>query len=281
MSASDYAFTYNGLTLSRANGYLIFQAPGLNAPPIRISEANLTGLDGGTVWNTLYGMRTIALEGRFFADSTEAYEAKRRELLGAFVRNPTDRTLTIVMPSGTTRTIQAYVTVAPEIIDKAGRLQFNEFRIELRCPDVFFSSVATNTYSATLVQSGGNPVPAPVPSPILSGNENQMLVSNTGDLAQYPVVTFRGAINSPTLTNLTTGKSFQINYSLVGGEYITVQKTSTGLSVLKNGSIDLFSYFSGEFFPIIVGSNDVRLGSGAYVAGGSVELSITDAYLSV
>lgn len=85
-----------------------------------------------------------------------------------------------------------------------------------------------------------------------SGNPGGELIAiNTGNLEAEPVFTVRGPALNPVITNVTTGQSFQILYTLASGETVTID-ARTGTITPGTARI------SGAPFKLAPGPNTIR-----------------------
>lgn len=78
----------------------------------------------------------------------------------------------------------------------------------------------------------------------------QLIALNTGNLEAEPVFIVQGPALNPIITNVTTGKSFQILDTITLGETITIDSRS---GTITPGSVRI----SGAPFPLAPGSNTI------------------------
>jgi len=277
---SDFAIEYNGLTINETSGYIIREADGLDDIPIRTSQFNLTGADGGVVDAQKYGMRIIGLRGTVVGSSVSDYFTKKANLLRAFSINPSDDTLTVTNWNSVSRSISAKVLQQPRIVLKTGEVSFADFSMVLIANDPFWGSTAADNYTVNLSKGGGTPVASPVPSPVGGGTSDRVTVVNGGDVAGYGDFTITGACVNPTVTNTTTGESFQITGTFTAVDILRIYFDNTGLHVLRNGS-NYMSYFTGTFFDIGVGNNIIRFTSGTYYSGTQLSIDYYNKYFTI
>jgi hypothetical protein len=73
-----------------------------------------------------------------------------------------------------------------------------------------------------------------------AGVQKQWVVVNDGDEDAYPLWTILGPGRAPSLENLTTGKTFLLNYNLVAGEVVTIDMRDNAHTVYSNlGGVEL------------------------------------------
>lgn len=283
MSSVPTEFTFNGLTATTAAGYSIFRAEGLDSPPIRTSQANLTDRDGGNIWSQRYGMRTIVLEGVITGTSVNDYFAKKRALINTWslLTNQSLGDLDITMWDNTQRTIEAKVVGGVQVIERTGRATFNNFRVSFRAPNPFFKDINSVIQTTALPILGGAPVAFPIPRPIGPATGGSIAISNTGDVNSFASFKISGDVTDATILNSTTGQSFRINGNIGAGDYVRVFRNQEGLFVLKNDVTNVFSTFTGTFFEIVQGVNVIKFSSTASGAGALLESTFTNAYKSI
>jgi hypothetical protein len=78
-----------------------------------------------------------------------------------------------------------------------------------------------------------------------------MQATNQGDSPAYPVFTITGPVNFPTVTNVTTGQSFQVNAAVAAGSTVVIDSNTGSVSP---GNIRLI----GRPFTLAPGVNTIR-----------------------
>lgn len=117
----------------------------------------------------------------------------------------------------------------------------------------------------------------PFEYPIVYGASTYSVTSaatNEGDLPAYPAsITVRGPVNSPVITNETTGEFIQVNTNLATtSNFLVISYDKDSLSVEKDGiSVQNDVTTDSTYFKLQPGANEITLtgssvGSGAYVA---------------
>jgi len=78
-----------------------------------------------------------------------------------------------------------------------------------------------------------------------------IIATNLGDSPAYPVFTITGPVNFPTITNVTTGQSFQVNAAIAAG--------TTAVIDASNGSVTPANLrLIGRPFTLAPGANTIR-----------------------
>lgn len=104
-------------------------------------------------------------------------------------------------------------------------------------------------------------------------------VNNAGNEITGPILKLSGAGTYWTVSNLTTGESFTLDFEITGGGYVEIDTENK--TVLFNGTTSKFSDFAGDFFNLNPGNNSIKL----EVVGGDVTSLLNvyhrDAYISI
>lgn len=256
----NLSIEYNGVTLLPENGYTITAVDGLSGLPIRASEEFLANAHGGRVYTTLYGMRTIAIEGVIHGTSVQDYFDKRRALDTAFA---SAGDMTITNWNGDIRVVEVKVIQPPMIREQSGNVTRAEFRVQVRSGDPFLLAEDTTEYRLDVAGVTGTPIPTAVPLAI-EGDSNILTINNSGDVAYIPEIRIYGNISTPAITNMTTGESYRIDNDVTGTNYVSVSWGNDGITVMLNGVTDWISYLKGEPLELAQGANSLALqGSGS------------------
>jgi len=263
---TDFSVTYNSLTITlgnlTTNGIEIDRISGIDGLGIRVSENVLTGQDGGIIWNRLYDMRNIVFEGWLVTadDTLDGYWDAKRALVTAFsITENTDLSITRWSETSTTRVITAKIIESPMIVENPGEVDHCRWRVELKCDDPMFGDETATDYSMALATGGGSPVAFSVPTPVGALSGGVVTINNEGDVTAYPeLIKIEGLVVNPTITNATTGESFQISTTITAGNYVSIYQNQQGFFVLLNGSTSQYQYFSGDFFKLATGNNTIR-----------------------
>lgn len=270
---------YNGITIEDTTSFRVTEMSGHDTPPVRTSSDILTAQDGGNVWEQKYNMRTISIIGTIFGTSVSDYFTKRREITNAFSINDTNL-LTIRLWDSTERVITAYVQEPIDIVDKTGESDHAPYRVQLLCPNPFFTDTTTNTYNLTFPTGGGFPVPSVVPTPVGGTSGNNVIITNSGDVSAYPVITISNTCQNPTITNRTTGEYITFTTTLVDGESISAYHTSQGLFYTKSDGTNLMSVKTGTLPLIQVGVNDMYFTATSGSTTTTAQISYVNNYLT-
>lgn len=141
-----------------------------------------------------------------------------------------------------------------------------------------------STSDVLIYQGGGMAIPMAIPMAMTSGGGNETSVVNNGNYDSYPTFTFIGPLTNPTLTNTTTDKAISITYTLASTDTIVID-TFNRTALFYTGGIgtgtNVRQYVSGDFWTLLKGNNNVRLGNDSYNAYASCHISYRDSFLGI
>lgn len=283
-----FSLSFNDITTTPTNSYTVQRLSGTGGQTIRVDESNLTGRDGGNVYNRLYGMRTVSAVISIVTTSGDNYWSKRDEIISAWSKDATGNlSITRWGDNPTTRVIPAKIVTEPQFIEESGKITNNSFFVEWRCEDPYFLSETTQSESLSLVNPVGVVVSSVVSAQFGEGSgDNKAIINNTGDVARSPKITFSGALVSPTIRLVSTGQSVGINTTMVAGQTVVIYRLNGALYVELGGTIDspnsgtsYFRYLSGDLFDIPVGSEQVVFSASS--GSGTATIDFTPAFKSL
>jgi hypothetical protein len=281
---SSYSITFNGYTIDDTHEYLdINRISGLAGTDSRISQDNLTGLDGGVYYNGLQSPRIITIKCSIMAVDFETYFDSQGELARAFRTLPETQELVITMPNGVTRSIQAFVSGTPQPSYGEGYTTTSECTIEFVCPNPNFTDSESIVETIYLADVQGFDIPFDITFDIAGGTGDTVTIENEGDVDVYPTIRFNGGgstLINPTLTNQTTGQSLQINTTISNSNYVEIAFGRAGITVLYNGTTNYLQYLVGDLFQLIQGSNTLRFSASSYNASSNCQITHTNSYIT-
>lgn len=171
-----------------------------------------------------------------------------------------------------------------QIIEDTRKGLVQPFRLicKIKDPTIFGSDIKlASTVGSDPTTASGSAV-HPFTFPIVYGASTYSVTStanNAGDLPTYPIgITVVGPVNSPIITNVTTGESLRVNVNLnassnvlriaYGKDFVTCELD--GNSVLNEAS--------GPFFKLRPGPNEISLSGTSIGSGSYVEVAYRDAW---
>jgi phage-related protein len=183
--------------------------------------------NGAIYTGAKFGKRRLAWSGDILG--SDVYTL-RRQMLAVLTQNKTIKTLKFTTYDDIN--LQCEAEIVKVLFPYTH--QIHSYLIEAVAPDWRFYSQTLQSVDITASETVNN-----------AGNEQTM-----------PIFKIYGAGEGFTITNTTTGESFELSTVLDSDDYITVDcKEKT---VIKNGTSNIYKDFSGEFFSIVSGDNDLE-----------------------
>lgn len=148
------------------------------------------------------------------------------------------------------------------------------FQLAMTSVDAYVLAASeTNIEIIPGASSGELGIPDPIVDPITSPLDvaAQQFVINEGDAETWPRFRFNGPLTNPEVLNVTTGKRVRLVYTLAAGEWLDVYP-DRGI-ILLGGTADRYNALDfgvSEWWPLVAGTNDVRLIVASSGAGASV-----------
>jgi hypothetical protein len=121
---------------------------------------------------------------------------------------------------GTDWFINAKVQTMPDYTNERGD-PIITFFLQLFAEDPLIRSVALQSQNGIYGLFGGITLPTVLPI-ALDGSLNSITCTNSGNFAATSVVTIEGDILNPRVTNLTTGRSFEITTDMQVGDILVI-----------------------------------------------------------
>lgn len=154
---------------------------------------------------------------------------------------------------------------------------------KVKDPTIFSEeiAVATTQGSDPTVSTGTALFPFSFPIQFGASTYSTSSVAvNEGDLEGYPInIKVVGPINTPTITNETTGQQITINTSITDGSVLTIKYDKDTLTADVDGNSVLGSVTNNSvFFKLLPGENNISLSGSAFDAGAYVELTYYKGY---
>lgn len=152
---------------------------------------------------------------------------------------------------------------------------------EMQAEYPFLRSQIEQSPTAFIFSGGGMAIPMIIPLDMSVGGINEITIINNGNYEAYPIFTFSGPLQNPTLGNLTTGKTLNINTTLAtGGDSLEVDIFQRSAKFLPSGA-NARQFVTGDFWTLAVGSNVIHLGSGSFNSVGKCAIKFRDTFLGI
>jgi hypothetical protein len=145
----------------------------------------------------------------------------------------------------------------------------------------FLVSQTLYTSTINVINQGGMGIPMGIPMNMGVGGTGAATVSTGGNFEAYPVITFYGPLTSPSITNLTTGKTLNLNITLAASTDYVVIDTFARTALLYPGATNARRYITGDFWTLAKGVNTINIGNPSYTTEGKAVLLYRDHYLNL
>ncbi len=257
---------------------------GLGMPGYSFFEDASPAFDGATVRGTpRANPRDITVPIHIWART----RAEAKEIWGQFVfdLNPQNGSgiLTVYERDGTSRQIPAYYSQGMEgsadDSDGAGPTWWTFAAVFHASRPYWLGNQRQVVYQ---IAGGGSFFPL-LPLVVTDSSPGGSVhISNNGDTDSFPTWTVRGPATSLTLTNVTTGKSFTIDYALSPGDTLVIDTTDGNKFVKLNGSVNLWPSVTlgSNLWSLRGGVNELIVAAPAATAQTSVTLSFRERFLT-
>lgn len=251
--------TLNGYEINTdAHGiWLDTQIDGLDLPPIRTSQGNYSGRDGGYVGGQFYAARPIGLQGAIFSSNIATLETTRQ----AFQTALKGQTVTMTVLTNAGHSYILYANLLDFEMPIKRELFSAPYTLSLIAPDpTIYDNTAGGALTANinLVVSGGYTYPVTYPVTYAAGTP-PTTVSNGGTIPVYPVITLTGTMTNPVLANLTTNQQFSLTPITTGPGDVVVIDVRQHTVTLNGSSIFGLIGPSSTWWSLLVGSNTISL----------------------
>jgi hypothetical protein len=171
------------------------------------------------------------------------------------------------------------ITVAGDI--SANDPLMSNMLVELEAEYPYLQSQTEQSTDINIFNGGGMSIPMSIPMSMGVGGANEVILTNGGNAAAYPTFIFYGPLQNPSLTNLTTGKTFSLAYNLTDSSQYIVVDTFNRTVMLYSGGVNVRAYVSGDFWTIARGANTVHLSAGTYNTQGKCTVKFRDHFLGI
>lgn len=229
----------------------------LGAPDIETGDVTLPGRDGVVFGRDTHGARTLVWE-LFTARSWDATAARAlwAELARAWGNPARAQPRAVIplrmrLPGG--ETVVAYGRPRRFAADpEMARQGHVEAQAEFVAADSGFyadgDGGAERSITLTLVAAAGSGIVWPVTWPIVWGaqGERQDAVTNFGDAATWPVITFHGPVAQPSVEIVATGARFRLDATLAHDQSVAVDTRPWARTVTRSDGASLAGALRGS-----------------------------------
>lgn len=131
------------------------------------------------------------------------------------------------------------------------------FLIELEAHDPnFYTQELFSLETGITDLGGGASIPTAIPMNFSATGTARPVINNGGNTASSPEFVIHGPGTDFTVQNITTGELFTLDITLVAGEIVTI--STLNHTVIKGTNTNVFGLFSGDFFKLAVGNNEIH-----------------------
>lgn len=277
--------SWNLSDLSMSNGYICTGISGVEGIPVMMQTMPL--LDGTAVPNLYIPQPGTLIIGILVAPPASGAENDYYNLLDNLVRAfinrrnelPAPGTLIIQRPNGTSRQITVYQTSGgntPEV----GLNDMTAYTFTLQTPDPYWSDLVSQNMS--FVIAGGVPGILPLLPIQLAGGTvmGNATITNNGSAIAWPTWVITGP-GTPTIQNLTTGRTWSLNTLIPGGNVVQVI-TKPGSQMVYNITTatniwdQLVLSSLRDLWGLVGGNNNVNVSMAGSTLASQVALSWTN-----
>jgi phage-related protein len=250
--------------------YAIINEEGLaGLPPMRVQDDDRGYNDGMYSGRDFYSGRTITLTIHTFAGNGLSASQNFELLKAALIPQQQGTTPLYFQLSNTdtTKVIQARVRSRTTPIDPEYTFGFIRSQINLFCPDPRYFDDTIQTLSLSPQPFSGRTYNRTYPLTYGAGsNTNTGTIINNGRVTTYPSISITGPAILPSITNLTTNQTIQINYSLVLGDTMVVDLDAKQITLNGSAARNLLANGS-QWFGCGVGNSTISFNASGTTAG--------------
>lgn len=247
---------------------------------------------GATDFQTLEGTSAYILEGIMYPGSEEDYDTGLRALRKVAsldieqADNDANRGYVPYVWQEATESKQVFLkAIYVDVPESTRQGLVQPFRLVCKVQDPTIVSnvtVTATTQGSDPTTSGGTAL-FPFSFPIVFGASTYSTTAtatNNGDLDGYPIsIKVYGPIDSPKISNTTTGEYIQVNTNVADNSVLTVKYGKDFLTVDVDGDSVLSDVTSDStFFKLQPGGNAIELSGSSFDSGAYVDLKYYKGY---
>lgn len=260
------------------SGTILRRFEGFEYSSVRESIDDVAGAAGAVYVNSKFGRRRMGITGDLIG--TDVF-ANRRVLVTALRQTGVMKLLEFT----TYDDLELQCEVEVLKYDNPYTHEVHTFLIEMVAPDYRFYSQELFSFNIdkTVLQGGASiPTSMPMSLALYSSPDSDLdrILTSNGTESTEPIFTITGPGTGFTVGNTTSDKEFVLDLTLVGGD--TVEVDVKNKTVIKNGVTNVYPDFSGDFWSIEPGENELRF----FIESGSdadsmLNISYRDAYAGI
>lgn len=232
LSDYEYMFGEDGVLLNASDAGHAASLPfidvqkveGLDSAPIRVTNRDHEGVDGGFVDAEFMQTRHITVEGILYADPDDPDEICD-QLRVDFGPGQGTKPFYWKHPSKTTRVVYGKGLGARYDINALRRLGQSELQLQISCPDPYIYDADTINTTGRIVSQGsgfGFDLGFDFGFGASIGDSGGVTVFNNGNHEAYPIITIFGPVSQPTLSESHTGKMLTFDITLGTDDFLVI-----------------------------------------------------------
>ena len=274
----DLTDTSDGITVNKLSGF-----EGL--PTVRMATGSNAGRDGGWSSDGKFDPRVLSVTGAIWAEDTRTFEIKRISFMTKLA-NATRNEVVLRWQTDGGHTYQTNVRVTKVETTSQKSPHQQTFNATMRADDpIWYDTTETSGIIANVslaAETGGFEIPFQIPLQI-GGGATYTNVLNTGTSTVYPLVTIRGNVNTPTITNLDTNESVTLYTSNTEPDTIEINNTPTLHTITRNGTDNLYQTLAegSKFLTLPPGTSRIQFRSENKADVAVAEIKYLSGYIGV
>lgn len=268
-----------------STGCFVTSVTGIGSPPAALTAGSLPS--GGSLPQAFTAAKRSIVVGLHVFDETsqdgllDLVDRLAWALWHERAGGPQPGILRVARPSGTVRQIEVFCTSGPPQDDADSTLNAYQMSTSYALTfesglDPLFSDVdpvGPLTFEEPPASGGVPPMPPVLLAP--PSTLGSATVTNSGYGEAYPIWTIHGP-GTPTLTNVTTGRSFSLDVTLGSGEVITIDTRPARQSAVDGDGQDrwgdLVKTSPRDLWTLVRGDNDLELEIASGGTGSKIEM---------
>lgn len=262
-----------------------WNASGRFMPAIAFATTGVPGQPGERVREVRHGVKEFTIRLTLVTNDEPSLRQAQRNLVTAMNPARGPGTLRVTSTIGDVREILCYYAdgLGMEEKEETSGPNMQQADVTFRAFEPYWRDVSETSQTFSI---GVTPTFFPIFPIRLTSSQiaADAAVVNAGDVETWPVWQIAGPGSAITLRNLTTGKSLTLATTpLVAGESITIDTRPGYKTLTKSDGTSVFADLTttSSLWPLIVGSNAIRLEMGGAIAGSSsLQINYRQRYLS-
>lgn len=264
-----------------ASGFHIERLSGFAMPSTRVDMKDRGHYNGANLGYAYYGKRGMTVEGEIVGINAEDYETKRRLMTSSMDIMKGLQEVVVQTRGGLAVKVNAILANPIDLPYEKGRIIRGKFQFQLITESPFFRGFEDYLKTVNLTDGGGFAIPFAIPLSLAAGLGAVDYAVNAGNGASYPIITFYGVADHPTLTNNTTGDSISVGRALIITDTVTIDTYNH--TAMLNGVTNITNEITtvGSWLYLAQGYNALTLTTLTTSATAKVTLAYNDVYIGI